>query len=198
MEEYYKKNREYIKVLAVYLEELQVEIGNTKDDMFKISNLNSYRIVLENKLDTLKLTDSLIIQEYVKLNQLIVNHCITINSLLMSRNTLIPLISTEMIIGNGINSEKEGLDVTKNLLALLNDIVSQDIDGTEEVLDKLRNIDTSSEQLMLLTRTVNEQLNQMKMLRSLEGESSLELPVMSNIEKELLDNNSVKKKKKLY
>jgi len=52
----------------------------------------------------------------------------------------------------------------------------------------------SSEQLMLLTRTVNEQLNQMKMLRSLEGESSLELPVMSNNAK-YLDNGYDKKLK---
>ena len=174
MEEYYKKNKEYIAVLAAKLEELQNQLSQSKDeDIFKINDLSSYITVLSDRLNTLKLTDFLLRQEYVKLNQVIVNHCITINSLLMSRNVLLPLIGTEMVIGNGINAEKEGLDVTKNILTLLNDLISQDVVGTKEVLEKLKYTNMSEEQLLLLTSSTTELLNQITKSKALQSETDL-------------------------
>lgn len=200
MEEYYKKNKEYIKILEIYLEELETEIAESRDDIFKISNLNSYKIVLSDKLKTLKLTDSLILQEYVKLNQVIVNHCITINSLVISRNTLLPLISTEIIIGNGVNTEKESLDITKNILALLNDIISQDIVGTQNVLEKLKDVNISETELLRLTGIVTEQMSQITNARTFQNNSGiLTNHVFGSVDKQdgLLDNNDIKYEKKL-
>lgn len=191
MEEYYKKNQEYIKILETNLTELNKQLKTTNtEDIFKIYDLKSYITILENKIKTLKLTDVLIKQEYIKINQVIVNHCITIESLLMSRNTLLPLIGTEMLIGAGINTEKESIDVTKNILTLLNDLISQDVAGTKEVLEKLKNTSISEEQLLLITKFTNDQINQINAAKLLEPPTEISPLTLEIPSPEFIQNNN--------
>ncbi len=101
VEVYYHKNKAFIKELATTLETYKKKYESTdKSNIFEISNLSSYISVLENKLNISNLTDTLLMQEFFKLNQAIVNHATTINSLILSRDVLIPLIGTELVVGN--------------------------------------------------------------------------------------------------
>ena len=161
IEAYYYKNKAFIKELVTTLEDYREELENTdKSQIFDISNLSSYVSVLENKLNTLSLTDTLLMQEFFKLNQAIVNHATTINSLILSRDVLIPLIGTELVVGNSITNELKSIEVTKNIVSLLNGLITQDIAGSEQILEQLKSTDISKEQLLVLSSAVTNQLNQ--------------------------------------
>lgn len=173
VEAYFYKNRELIKNLSACLDKYRADLDATdKTDLFGISNLQSYITVLENKLNTLKLTDSLLFQEYFKLNQAIVNHCTTINSLFLSRDTLLPLIGTELTIGESIASESKSIEITKNIVNLLNELILKDVTGINEVLKKLKSTNMSEEQLLMLSASVSTQLEQIAVANKLGGNSS--------------------------
>ena len=168
VEAYFYKNRELIKNLSACLDKHKADLDATdKNDLFGISNLQSYITVLENKLNTLRLTDSLLLQEHFKLNQAIVNHCTTINSLFLSRDTLLPLIGTELAIGESIASENTSIEITKNIVNLLNDLILKDVAGINEVLDKLKSTNMSEEQLLMLSASVSTQLEQIAVANKL-------------------------------
>ena len=168
VEVYYHKNKAFIKELATTLETYKKKYESTdKSNIFEISNLSSYISVLENKLNILNLTDTLLMQEFFKLNQATVNHCTTINSLILSRDVLIPLIGTELVVGNSISNELKSIDVTKNIVSLLNGLITQDIAGSEQILEQLKSTDISKEQLLVLSNAVTNQLNQIGIANSL-------------------------------
>lgn len=167
VETYRKKNKGLIAELDSVLKDYKEKFESTdKSNIFEISNLSSYISVLENKLNTLNLTDTLLMQEFFKLNQAIVNHCTTINSLILSRDVLIPLIGTELVVGNSISNELKSIDVTKNIVSLLNGLITKDIAGSEQILEKLKSTNISQEQLLVLSSAVTNQLNQIGIANS--------------------------------
>ena len=108
----------------------------------------------------------LLMQEFFKLNQSIDNHATTINSLILSRDVLIPLIGTELVVGNSITNELKSIEVTKNIVSLLNGLITQDIAGSEQILEQLKSTDISKEQLLVLSSAVTNQLNQIAIANS--------------------------------
>lgn len=178
IEAYYYKNKAFIKELANTLEDYREKLENTdKTQIFDISNLSSYVSVLENKLNTLNLTDTLLMQEFFKLNQAIVNHATTINSLILSRDVLIPLIGTELVVGNSITNELKSIEVTKNIVSLLNGLITQDIAGSEQILEQLKSTDISKEQLLVLSSAVTDQLNQIAIANSFGTNNNINFKV---------------------
>lgn len=63
----------------------------------------------KNKFDT---TNQLLKQELVKVHQMIINHFIMLNSLEISKNTLLPLIVMELSIEKGLSSEENARKTT--------------------------------------------------------------------------------------
>lgn len=167
LNEYRKKNNEYILLLNEKLKLVEESLSNIdKENIFEISDYKSYISVLKNKIETLKLTDALLKQEYIKLNQIIVNHCIVINSLMLSRNTLLPLISSQVMIRDGLDKEKEGIEITAQMLTLLNDIISQDNEKAASVLESLKASKMTDGELSLLTSSINSQIEENNELKN--------------------------------
>ena len=159
-----KKNDEYIRKAVAYLEALdkgEIHLDSTGDELIDSMNFKSYRRVLQAKIESLKTSDILLQQQIVRLYQVVMNHCITINSLMMSRDTLIPIIGTEVIIHNGIATQGEGLDTSRQLIQLFESVMSNDIAGTEAVLDKMKGTVLTDQQMQLIRSNVSQLLSQL-------------------------------------
>lgn len=86
--------------------------------------------------------------------------------MILSRDVLIPLIGTELVVGNSITNELKSIGVTKNIVSLLNGLITQDIAGSEQILEQLKNTDISKDQLLVLSSAVTNQLNQIAIANS--------------------------------
>lgn len=161
---YKKKNDAYVQKAVAYLQALdsgEIKLDSSGDELIDSMNFKSYRRVLQAKIESLRTSDILLQQQIVRLYQVVMNHCITINSLMMSRDTLLPIIGTEVIIHNGIATQGEGLDTSRQLIQLFESVMSNDIAGTESVLDKMKGTILSDEQLQLIRSNVNQLLSQL-------------------------------------
>ena len=126
----------------------EYESVKTKLEALDKNNPNSYVEALEyatlvqilaDKVNRFKTSKALMQQELVKVHQAIVNHFITINALKTSRDDLIPLIGSELMIGVGIASESSALDISSNILGLFHTVLDKNVEGTAELLGKLKN-----------------------------------------------------------
>lgn len=73
--------------------------------------------------------------------------------------------------------------------------ISQNVIGTKEVLEKLKDSDISEEQLLLLTDSVTEQINQITISRKMEGKDNNILIYGSSISETSVNANKKKLKK---
>lgn len=143
IEAYRQKNNAYFEAIQEAIlkqeEELQGLDPSKDHDYAKFLEASSTLQVLKNKANRFQTTNQLMKQELFLINQAIVNHFITVNALETARDDLIPLIGAEYAIGEGRNTEKQALELSQNVVALFQSLLSRNIESTMSHLKMLEN-----------------------------------------------------------
>ena len=141
---YFAKNLEYVNKSSEALALLNERLSklNPKDTFEYASFLevNSMKTIMTEKNKRFNVTSSLLNQELYKINAAIVNHFITINALEMTRDDLIPLIGSEVIIGTGFISNNNAMQITNDVIGLFQAILAQNVEQTKIMLERLNNM----------------------------------------------------------
>lgn len=161
--EYAKKNREYIiktSEIVALLESKTNEI-DANDPYGYIDSLqvSSQLQIAREKQNRFNTSNQLLNQELFKINQAIVNHFITINALVMARDDLLPLISSEILISQGNKDVNSSLELSKNIMDLFKAMLERNVDSTKEVLTKINSIYQLNGTTELLNMHINNYIN---------------------------------------
>lgn len=163
---HYMKAEEASSELAKKLEGLNPE----DDEMFSAFLDTSSKLkIMNDKVNRFGTSNYLMKQELVKVNQAEVNHFITINALEIARDDLIPLIGSELAIARGKESENRALDLSNNVVGLFEAILSRNIEGTVENIQKLKQSTLSEETYRLINRDIKTYLENLSGLGKIEG-----------------------------
>lgn len=141
---YFAKNLEYVNKSSEALALLNERLSklNPKDTFEYASFLevNSMKTIMTEKNKRFNVTSSLLNQELYKINAAIVNHFITINALEMTRDDLLPLIGSEVIMGKGFISNNNAMQITNDVIGLFQAILAQNVEQTKIMLERLNNM----------------------------------------------------------
>ncbi len=160
---YRKKNEIYLnkinETLKVLLDEQnsQSEQDDYSDILLTSTNLQ----IIKSKLERFKTSKLLMQQELIKINQAIVNHFTTINALEMAKNDLLPLITTEVTLNNGINSEYQSIEMTQNIFNLFKSLLDKNQEDTNQNIELLKQSSLSSDMLAKINADVELYLHQL-------------------------------------
>ena len=169
----YEYLKNYIELLLKRVEEILAELKSKNNlivvdepnnidnasDFAKLLNQKTIKELLQSKIQTFETTKVLLGQELVTVHRAIINHFITINSLQTSKNTILPLLASEMAINIGNKSEGEALDLTNNLISLFQSVVNKNITLTEENLERLKGTSMSIEDFNMLNARITSYLS---------------------------------------
>ena len=108
-------------------------------------------------------------KELLKVNQAIVNHFITINSLEMAKDDLLPLIESELAISQGRNTENRALDLSKNVMGLFQALLTRNVDTAMENVSKLQKACIPEEVVTAINKDINTYLQGITQIKSLES-----------------------------
>lgn len=163
---------EYIKVFISKQEEylLQIDKAKAQEEQKKINKNNEYdkfinQLLLNNidaKRNTFVTSIALWRQEILKYMQLISNHFININTLVMTRDSLIPLLSSEMMISSGIATEKGTFELQSDVVGILESLINKNSDDIKDNMDKLTSLSIPQDLLNVLTININSQIEAIK------------------------------------
>lgn len=163
MEEYQAKCEEYLEVitneqvnLSLKYEELE---KNHEINYFNLLNQSRYLKILEDKRKRFILSNQVIEQQLLKINQSMLTHLITLDSLEITKNDLLPLITSELLIVKGRKTETEALSLSRNVFCLLQAILNENIQGTEEIIGKIKNTTIGNNVYQLLKQDIDTYLN---------------------------------------
>ena len=148
--EYLKKYIEaYLLKLTQYLTQLKnayarLEAQKINTDLDELNQFikgldqKSSKEILLNKIQSFETMILLMKQELVTVHRAIISHFLAINSLEVSKMAILPLISAEMAISAGQETEGDTLKLTGELVSLLQNVVNKNVEGTKENLSRLR------------------------------------------------------------
>jgi len=163
--EYIKKYIElYLLKLDAQLKELKrvedsldTTTGNMDDieSFTKALDNKTKKEILHSKISTIETMIVLMKQELLSVHRAIINHFITINSLYTSKNAILPVLASEMIINKGNKSEGEALELTNSLIGLLQSVVNKNVALTEQNLERLRLTSISAESFDALNKEIS-------------------------------------------
>jgi len=166
IEVYQTKSKTYLQVIrnsVDFLNKSLKEVNPDNDEeYFDYLNITSHLQIMREKEKRFVTSSLLMRQELLKISQIIVNHFITINSLEMARDDLIPLVGAELVIGLGRESENQSLDLSQSVMELFRAILTRNIDGTEENLKKLKEVGISNDTFNLINRDISSYINSLE------------------------------------
>lgn len=162
VEGYYAESLKHYKEAKEKLEEYQRE----GTDYAKLLEYTTLVQVLNDSVNRFKTSEQLMKQELFKVHRAIVNHFITINALRTSREDIIPVIGSELMIGAGRNSMMSGLDISNSLIGLFNSVLDSNIEGTKEALAKLKESSISEETMNKMMQDIGQYINSTSMLET--------------------------------
>ena len=139
METYRKKNLEYIETINNAISEVQRKLDTISidDNYGEYLRVKTCLSALERKKEGFLLTDQLIRQNIAAIYLSMQSLLDTVVGLEISRDALIPLIGTGVVIGKGIETNTSGKDINRQVVALLNDIVKKNSDGIRTGMKEL-------------------------------------------------------------
>ena len=135
---YFDKAKEVADIVRIEIEKLDPK---NPYEYAKFVQLTSLYQVINDKANRFNMTCHLIEQQLLRINQAAANHFITINALETAKNDLLPLIATEIAIAKGIDSEKDAILVTENIMNLFKSLLARNIDEANVNLDMLKKLD---------------------------------------------------------
>lgn len=156
--EYSKKNYEFllktddmVKLLETKLQSID---PNNPFTYALYLDVSSQLQIIKNKKERFITSNQLLNQELVKINQMIVNHFLTINALETAKDDLLPLIGSELLIGKGIESEARSIELSKDVMDLFKALLYRNIDGAKITLDKLNELYSTDSSIKVLNNNV--------------------------------------------
>ena len=108
-------------------------------------------------------------KQLLRVNLAIVNHFITINSLEMAKNDLIPLIESELAISQGRKTENKALDLSKNVMGLFQSLLTRNVDNAIENMDKLQRTCIPDDVALSINQDINTYMQGINQIRLIEG-----------------------------
>lgn len=148
IEVYRRKNRTHYMVATDTAAKIQEELGTLdphKDEEYERFLTASSRLqIMTDKSNRFATTNHLMQQELLKVNQAIVNHFITINALEMARDDLLPLVGSELALGQGRNTENQSLELSQNVMQLFQSLLDRNVDSAVHNMEQLRRSNLSS------------------------------------------------------
>ena len=158
LEVYKEKNERCYQKLKFCIIEVEEKLAalDPKNDVNEVLKLKSILAILKDKASRFATTISIAEQSLIRIYQSIVSHSITINSLDMAKTDLFPLIGAELAISQGKMTERGALELTGNVIALFNSLLTGNIKETEEHMRLLRKANIPQELLEAITRDVTD------------------------------------------
>lgn len=184
IEAYRQKNDFYLIKISELIDELLKEVNeldpNNENQYAEFLSSSSNLQIMKNKLERFRTSKILMNQELVKVNQAIVNHFITINALEMAKDDLLPLISAELMISKGRETENQSLEITQNIFELFQALLEKNAEATSRNVELLKNSVLPSETLEILNKDIEAYL------KSLNQSSQISSPclILPEIEKQ--------------
>ena len=160
MKAFYKKNKLRIEETEKQIEMLKSQKKSFSDDSLELMRLQSALEILESYRNSFVSTDALFKSEIFKVYNAIVSHFMVLNSIRTTKETLVPIIESEGIIGKGIDNEKDVINVIHEMSSLFNNLVKNNSEGISENLTNLNNCNLSLENYETLTDGINRFLNE--------------------------------------
>lgn len=144
IEAYRQNNNRHCEVIQSEIKKLEEKLQGldiNKDSEYALFLETQTSLhVLKNKVNRFQITNQLMRQELLSINQSIVNHFMTVNALEMSRDDLIPLIGAEYAICQGNSIEKQSIELSQNVITLFQSLLSQNIESTISNLKELEHL----------------------------------------------------------
>ena len=137
---YLAKLDRYIKVTEEKIEEVKRKLEDaTKVDAESNESISYSNLLklLDIKLNAFLTARSTAKAEFVKTHEAISNHFITIQGLITAHDVLVPLLGSEVLLAVGKTTENGSLDLTNNLVSLLHNLLTKNIEGTKQNIQKL-------------------------------------------------------------
>ena len=163
IEVYLRKLTEYLERLKQYRDSMDTsELDPELDELTKFTqslNRSSAEKIIQDKITTFETMILLMKQELMAVHCSIINHFVTINSLQTSKMAILPLIATEMAINMGKATESESLQLTGELVDLLQNVVNKNVEATQENLNRLRLSSISEETYNALSGEVTRYIS---------------------------------------
>ena len=168
IEEYLYKTDEYLTRLQefkVLVDARVEELSNAESsgNMKSFTELLDYKDlqdILDKKINSFNTNIVVMKQELVKVHRAIISHFVTIDALNTSNSAILPMIATEFALNAGSKTDAIGLDISRNLVNLLQSVVNQNVEETLDTLDKLQSV-TGFDPIALdnMTRSVNQYID---------------------------------------
>lgn len=136
MKVFYKKNKLRIEETEKQKEMLKSQKESFSDDVFELMRLQSALEILESYRNSFVSTDALFKSEIFKVYNAIVSHFMVLNSIRTTKETLVPIIESEGIIGKGIDNEKDVINVIHEMSSLFNNLVKNNSEGINRFLNE--------------------------------------------------------------
>lgn len=136
MKAFYKKNKLRIEETEKQIEMLKSQKESFSDDAFELMRLQSALEILESYRNSFVSTDALFKSEIFKVYNAIVSHFMVLNSIRTTKETLVPIIESEGIIGKGIDNEKDVINVIHEMSSLFNNLVKNNLEGINRFLNE--------------------------------------------------------------
>lgn len=173
IEAYRRKNRSHLLVAMTETEKVEEEVKKLhpdKEEEYAAFLLATSRLqIMRDKINRFSTSNHLMKQELLKVNQAIVNHFITINALEMAKDDLLPLIGSELALTQGRNTENKSLDLSENVIGLFQSLLSRNVAGAVENMEKLKQSSLSADTFALLNRDIEVYLQGLNQATQLEG-----------------------------
>lgn len=173
IEVYRRKTRYHYLIASEALQKLEEERQklsiDSEDDYAKILQLSTFLQVMSDKVNRFSTTNQLMKQELFKVNQLIVNHFITINALQMARSDLLPLIGSELAINLGHESEASALSISNNIIGLFHNLLERNVEGTIHSIELIKNSTIPSDMVAKLSKDINLYLESLNGQEQISG-----------------------------
>ena len=173
IEAYRKKNRSHLLLAMAETEKVDQEVNSLnpdKEEEYAAFLLATSRLqIMRDKTNRFSTSNHLMKQELLKVNQAIVNHFITINALEMARDDLLPLIGSELALTQGRNTENKSLDLSGNVIGLFQSLLSRNVTGAVEYMEKLKQSSLSADTFALLNKDIEVYLQGLNQASQLEG-----------------------------
>lgn len=161
--EYSKKSNEILNILNEKLSKINPEDAFTYASFLEV---NTMQQIMKEKNNRFNVTRTLLNQELFKINQIIINHFVTINALEMARDDLLPLIGSEVAINMGITSAQKANELTNNVMSLFKAILDRNVSETKKLLETISA--EYPQNLGMLNSNVNNYLNMLETNEGLE------------------------------
>lgn len=173
IEVYSKKNREYLEASTTAVSAITAKletIDSTDEEQYSnYLTTSSFLHIVNDKANRFSTVNLLMRKELLKVNQAIVNHFITINSLEMAKDDLLPLIESELAISQGRNTENQALDLSKNVINLFQALLTRNVDTAIENMNKLQKTCIPEEVVISINQDINTYLQGITQVKALEG-----------------------------